>query len=85
MNRTGIVTSGLVLLSKADARPVTKADIETTLRQVQSQLAGAQQAATGARGKAAIAGVAVAVVVVAYVFGRRRGARSRAVVEIRRV
>jgi hypothetical protein len=85
MNPAGIATSGLVLLSKADARPVTKADIESTLRQVQSQLAGAQQAATGARGKAAIAAVAVAFVVVAYVFGRRRGARSRAVVEIRRV
>jgi hypothetical protein len=85
MNPAGIAVSGLALLSNADARPVTKADIEGTLRQVQSQLAGAQQAATGARGKAVIAAAAVAVVVVAYVFGRRRGSRSRAVVEIRRV
>lgn len=85
MSRKALVLLGLVLLSKGDARPVTRADIEAKLRQVQDQVTGVQRAATGARGQAAIAGLAVAIILLAFVLGRRRGSRSRAVVEIRRV
>jgi hypothetical protein len=85
MTRTGLTVLGLVLCSKSDARPVTKADIEAKLRQVQDQVSGAQEAATGPRAR--VAGIAggAALVLLAYAVGRRRGGRSRAVVEVRRV
>lgn len=76
---------GLALLARAAAGPVTKADIEAKLRQVQGQFSGVQQAAEGSRARAAVALGGVVLVLVAYLFGLRRGKRNRAVVEIRRV
>lgn len=85
MNLITVVLLGWVALSKAATTPVTKADIEAKLRQMQGEVSEVQQAATGNRAKAAGAAGALAIVAVAYVFGQRRGKKSRPVVEIRRV
>jgi hypothetical protein len=64
--------------------PVTRADIEAKLREIQG---GTEAGADAARGAGLVAGVAVLLlaVVVAYLLGRRRGRKRRTVVEIRRV
>lgn len=82
---TAVVVLGSVALSKAETKPVTKGDIEAKLRQMQGELTGVQKAAGGGRTFAAGAVVAVVLVALAYVFGQRRGKKSRPVVEIRRV
>ena len=63
---------------------VAPADIEAKLRQIRQELDRTTQAAKPA--VLAVAGAAaVAVVALAYVFGRRRGRAGRTVVEVRRV
>jgi hypothetical protein len=66
------------------SRPITRDDIEAKLRQIQR---GSEVGADAARGAGLVGGLAVtvALVVVAYLLGRRRGRRRRTVVEIRRI
>ena len=63
---------------------VGRADIEAKLREIRGEV---DQASTSAKPYALAAGVAVAVAVVAlaYVMGRRKGRKKTTVVEIRRV
>lgn len=62
---------------------VTRKDIETKLRQIRGDVDTAEQAAKGVG--VLVAGAAVvAVVLVVYLFGRRRGKRASTVVEVRR-
>ena len=65
-------------------KPVTRADIEAKLREIRGEV---DEASTSAKPYALAAGVAVAVAVVAiaYVLGRRKGRKKTTVVEIRRV
>lgn len=71
--------------AKANTKqPITKADIEAKFR----ELAGTAEAGVEKAKVTAInVGIAVGVVVVlsAYLLGRRRGRKTRAFVEIRRV
>lgn len=65
-------------------RPVTRATIENKLREIRGEL---DSTAESARPYARVAGVAVAVVVVgmAYLLGRRKGKKKTTLVEVRRV
>jgi hypothetical protein len=63
---------------------VTRADVEAKLEQIrQATERTAEEVVPAGRG-AAIAG-GVAVVLLAYLFGRRRGRRKSTVVEVRRI
>ena len=65
-------------------RPVTRADIETKLRQIRGEVDSTAKAAVPIG--LAVGAAAVAVVVgVAYLMGRRKGRKRATVVEIRRV
>jgi hypothetical protein len=68
----------------AGDRPITRADIEAKLREVQSATEAGADAAKGA-GVAAGAAVAGVVVVVVFLLGRRSGRKRRTVVEVRRI
>ncbi|MBK9178195.1 MAG: hypothetical protein IPM45_01245 [Acidimicrobiales bacterium] len=63
---------------------ITRDDIEAKLRAVRGEVTDIEEET---KNGVIIAGivVVVAVVVGAYLFGRRKGRRSRAIVEIRRV
>jgi membrane protein required for beta-lactamase induction len=62
---------------------VTRADVEAKARELQQAVAQTKEAAMNT---AVLAGVVVVVmVVIAYWLGRRKGGRSRAVVEVYRV
>ncbi|HEU5302030.1 MAG TPA: hypothetical protein VFW06_07300 [Acidimicrobiia bacterium] len=65
-------------------RPITRADIESKLREIQGGTEAGADAAKGA-GIAAVVGLALLGVLVAYLLGRRRGRKRRTVVEIRRI
>ena len=71
-------------MALAQDRPVTKADIESKLRQIRGDI---DTTAKAAMPVAIVAGavVVVAVVGVAYLFGRRRGRKRTTMVEVRRV
>ncbi|HVL26568.1 MAG TPA: hypothetical protein VM390_00355 [Acidimicrobiales bacterium] len=62
---------------------VTRAEIEAKLRQVRGDVDTAGEAAKGA-GSLVGALAVVAIVVVAFALGRKRGKRSSTVVEVRR-
>jgi hypothetical protein len=65
-------------------RPVTRADIETKLRQIRGEVDSTAKAALPIG--LAVGAVAVSVVVgLAYLMGRRKGRKRATVVEIRRV
>jgi hypothetical protein len=65
-------------------RPVTRADVEAKLEQIRQVTEHtAEEATTGNRG-ALIAG-GIVVVLLVYLFGRRRGRRTSTVVEVRRI
>ncbi|HZQ88256.1 MAG TPA: hypothetical protein VFA83_25635 [Acidimicrobiales bacterium] len=65
-------------------RPVTRADIESKLRQIRGEVDSTAKAAVPIG--LAVGAAAVAVVVgVAYLMGRRKGRKRATVVEIRRV
>lgn len=65
-------------------RPITRADIETKLRQIRGEVDSTAKAAVPIG--LAVGAAAVAVVVgVAYLMGRRKGRKRATVVEIRRV
>lgn len=62
---------------------IQPSDIEAKARQIQDAL---EETRESAQNTAVIAGVAVALLIfVAFFFGRRKGKRSRAVIEIYRV
>lgn len=62
---------------------VEPSDIEAKAREIEAAL---EETKESAQNTAVIAGVAVAlIVVIAFLIGRRRGKRSKAVVEIYRV
>lgn len=65
-------------------QPVTRGTIESKLREIRGEV---DTTAQSARPYAVVAGVAVAVVVVtmAYVLGRRKGKKKTTLVEVRRV
>jgi len=63
---------------------IRREDIESKLREIRHQVDDTTESAKPA-GLAVVAGVAVAVVALAYVLGRRRGRKGRTVVEVRRV
>lgn len=65
-------------------RPVTRADIEAKLREIQGEAATTSETV---RTFALVGGavVAVAVVGVAYWWGKRKGKRKTTIVEVRRV
>ncbi len=62
---------------------ITRADIESKLRQVRGDVDTAGEAAKGA-GTMVGAIAVVVIVAVAFVLGRKRGKRSSTVVEVRR-
>jgi hypothetical protein len=66
------------------SRPVTRADIESKLREIQG---GTETGADAAKGAGLAAGIAFVVLalVIAYLLGRRKGRKRRSVVEIRRI
>lgn len=62
---------------------IQPSDIEAKARQIQDAL---DETRESAQSTAVLAGVAVAVIILlAFVFGRRKGKRSRAVIEVYRV
>jgi hypothetical protein len=64
--------------------PVTKADIETKLRQIRGEVDETAEKSRSYLEMAAIVGV-VASIGLSYLLGRRKGKRKSTVVEIRRV
>ncbi len=65
-------------------RPITRADIESKMREIQGGTEAGAEAAKGA-GIAAVVGLALVGILVAYLLGRRRGRKRRTFVEIRRI
>lgn len=62
---------------------IQPSDIEAKAREIQDAL---EETKESAQNTAVMAGVAVAVIVLlAFVFGRRKGKRSKAVIEVYRV
>ena len=71
-------------MTATQERPVTRADIETKLRQIRGEVDSTAKAAMPIG--LAVGAAAVAVVVgMAYLMGRRKGRKRATVVEIRRV
>ena len=64
-------------------RPVERADIENRLRDVRNDFESVKSSAAGA-GIAAGIGLALLLVLIAFIVGRRRGLAKYAFVEIRR-
>ncbi len=62
---------------------ITRKDIETKLRQIRGDVDTAEEAAKGAGTVAAGVGVLLLLLLV-YLFGKRRGKRASTVVEVRR-
>ena len=65
-------------------KPITRAQIEGKLREIQGEV---DETTTAARPYAAVAAAVAAVVVlgIVYVLGRRRGTKLSTVVEVKRV
>ncbi len=68
----------------APPRKITRADLETKLREVRGEVEEKGEAAKSTGLTVALVGV-VALVGMAFLLGRRRGRRKSTVVEIRRV
>jgi hypothetical protein len=71
-------------MSVDGGRPITRADIEGKLRQIQHSADSGREAARGAGVVGGVAG-AGALALVAYFLGRRRGRKRRTIVEIKRI
>lgn len=71
-------------MSAEAATPVTRADIEAKLAEIRGELDRGAERAKGV-GLAVGAVVVTAVVLGAYLLGRRKGRRRQAVVEVQRV
>ena len=68
----------------ATDRPITRADIESKLREIQGATEAGAEAAKGAGVAVGAAGAGVVIVLV-YLLGRRSGRKRRTVVEVRRI
>jgi len=66
------------------SRPITRADIEAKLQEIQGSADAGREATKGGGIVAAVGGVG-ALVVGAYILGRRRGRKRRTIVEIKRI
>jgi hypothetical protein len=64
-------------------RPVTRADLEKGLRSIKEDIDSVKESASGL-GVAAVIGVALLLVILAFILGKRRGKQKYAFVEIRR-
>lgn len=64
--------------------PISRGDIESKFRELQGEAASVEEEARNYT-LMAVGFVAIAVVVIAFLLGSRRGRRHRAVVEIRRI
>jgi hypothetical protein len=67
-----------------DNKPITPADIRAKLGEIDGSLQSTAKAAAPV-GIAVGAGVVLLALVMAYLFGRRRGLKRQTVVEIRRI
>lgn len=65
-------------------KPITRAQIEGKLREIQGEVDETTSAARPYAGAAAVVAVVV-VLGIAYILGRRRGTRLSTVVEVKRV
>ena len=65
-------------------KPVTRADIEAKLAQIKGVTDDTTEVAEGAA-KTGLVVAAIAVVVVAFLLGRRRGHKKSTIIEVRRV
>lgn len=65
-------------------RPVTRADLEAKFQELRGATAPRAEKARGV-GLAALVAGGVLLIVVAYLFGRRKGRKRRTIVEVRRV
>ncbi len=68
----------------ATAPPISRADIEAKLRELQGGVSTRAHAAETTALRVGI-GVAIAIVVVAFLVGRRKGRSRTTIVEIRRI
>ena len=68
----------------ATARPITRDQLEAKLRQIQGGV-NEQKEAVASTVLAVGAAVAIGVVAVAYLWGKRRGRKKTTVVEVRRI
>ncbi len=65
-------------------RPVTRADIDAKLHEIQGEVGDTAERARPL-GLAVAIGVAVAVVGLAFILGRRKGRKKTTIVEVRRI
>ena len=93
MRRTAAVAHAPDAVAKSTSRdepgpgaeqPVTRADIEAKLAEIRGVADDTTEVAEGAA-KTGLVVAGVAVVVVAFLLGRRRGRKKRTIVEVRRV
>ena len=63
--------------------PIKREDLEKGLRSIKEDIDSVKQSASGL-GVAAVIGVALLLVILAFIIGRRRGKQKYAFVEIRR-
>jgi len=68
----------------APDKPVTRADIEAKLAQIKGVTDDTTEVAEGAA-KTGLVVAAIAVVVIAFLLGRRRGHKKSTIIEVRRV
>ena len=71
-------------MTAAATKPISRSDLEKKMRELQGGVDDARASATS-YAVAAGAVVLVAVVGIAFLMGRRKGKKSRTVVEVRRV
>ncbi|HXQ59038.1 MAG TPA: hypothetical protein VN799_03040 [Acidimicrobiales bacterium] len=72
------------MASTAPTTRITRADLEAKLREVTGEATESVEAVKPQLIGSAVAGLLL-VVIIAYLFGRRRGKKRSAIVEIRRV
>jgi MYXO-CTERM domain-containing protein len=70
--------------AKSGDKPVTRADIEAKLAEIRGVADQTAEAAEGAAKTGLVVG-GVAVVVLAFLLGRRRGRKKSTIVEVRRI
>jgi hypothetical protein len=70
--------------AKSGDKPVTRADIEAKLAEIRGVAEDTTEVAEGAA-KTGLVVAGVAVVVIAFLVGRRRGHKKSTIVEVRRI